>query len=115
MHELPDAEILPSDEAISPWYVRATVRDTYGVLRDIATVFAEEGVSFAQIIQKAATRDDCVSLTGEDCVSLVLMTHETTGNAIKTATSRLHENGTLLIPATCFRILASSGNEAEGA
>ena len=112
---LPDGKILPSDEAISPWYVRATVRDTYGVLRDIATVFAEEGISFAQIIQKAATRDDCVSLTGEDCVSLVLMTHETTGNAIKTATRRLHENGTLLIPATCFRILASSGNEAEGA
>ena len=66
-----------------------------------------EGISFAQLIQKAATRDDCVSL--------VLMTHETTGRAIKKATRILHEDGTLLVPATCFRILASSSNEAEGA
>ena len=107
VHALPDAEILPSDEAESPWYVRATVRDTPGVLRDIATIFAKENISFAQLIQKAATRDDCVSL--------VLMTHETTGRAIKKATRMLHEDGTLLVPATCFRILASSGNEAEGA
>ena len=101
---LPDAQILPSEDAVSPWYVRATVRDTPGVLRDIATVFAQENISFAQIIQKAKQNDR---------VPLIFMTHETTGRAIHTATSKLEKSGTLLIPATCFRILGSCGDEAE--
>lgn len=106
VNEIGSADVLPSDEAVSRWYVRTTVKDHPGVLRDIATVFAEEGISFAQIIQKAADEDDCVSL--------VLMTHNTSGRAIKDATLRLLENGTLLVPATCFRILGSIGNETEG-
>ncbi|MBR3880341.1 MAG: homoserine dehydrogenase, partial [Mailhella sp.] len=92
-----DAEILPPDDAVFRWYVRTTVRDNPGVLRDIATVFASQGISFAQIIQKAANEDDCVSL--------VLMTHETPYRAIKSATEHLLTTGTLLVPATCFRIL----------
>ncbi|WP_298068147.1 homoserine dehydrogenase [uncultured Mailhella sp.] len=101
---LPDAEILPSEEAVSPWYVRATVRDTPGVLRDIAAVFTEEDISFAQILQKAKENDR---------VPLIFMTHETTGRAIHTAVRRLEQSGTLLVPATCFRILGSCGDEAE--
>lgn len=101
---LPDAQILPSEDAVSPWYVRATVRDTPGVLRDIAAVFAEENISFAQLMQKAKE---------DDRVPLIFMTHETTGRAIRTATRRLEETGTLLVPATYFRILGSYGNEAE--
>ncbi|WP_446424997.1 homoserine dehydrogenase [Mailhella sp.] len=101
-----DADILPADEAVFRWYVRTTVRDNPGVLRDIATTFAAEGISFAQIIQKAADEDDCVSL--------VLMTHETPGRAIKAATKKLLDAGTLLVPATCYRILGGIGNETEG-
>ncbi len=101
---LPDAQILPSEDAVSPWYVRAAVRDTPGVLRDIAAVFAQENISFAQLMQKAKQ---------DDRVQLIFMTHETTGRAIKTATRRLEEAGTLLVPATCFRILAKRGDEAE--
>ena len=101
-----NADILPSEDAVSRWYVRTTVRDNPGVLRDIATVFAAEGISFAQIIQKAADADDCVSL--------VLMTHETAGRSIQNATRKLYEDGTLVVPATCFRILGDIGNETEG-
>ena len=106
VEDLGDAAILPADDAVFRWYVRTTVRDTPGVLRDIAAAFAAEGISFAQIIQKAADEDDCVSL--------VLMTHETPGRAIKAATKKLLDAGTLLVPATCYRILGSIGNETEG-
>ncbi|MBR5882165.1 MAG: homoserine dehydrogenase, partial [Mailhella sp.] len=61
IENLGDAAILPADEAVFRWYVRTTVRDTPGVLRDIAAAFAAEGISFAQIIQKAADEDDRVS------------------------------------------------------
>jgi len=101
-----NAEILPPADSVFRWYVRTTVRDNPGVLRDIATEFASQGISFAQIIQKAANEDDCVSL--------VLMTHETAYRAIKVATEHLLKNGTLLVPATCFRILGGIGNETEG-
>jgi homoserine dehydrogenase len=106
IEDLPEASILPSSEAVSSWYVRATVRDTPGVLRDIASVFAREDISFAQLIQKA--RQD-------DHVSLVFMTHETSQRAIRTAIESLETSGTLLVPATYFRIIGSCGNEADGA
>lgn len=106
VESLPDADIVPSDESVSAWYVRGTVRDTPGVLRDIAAAFAQEGVSFAQLIQKA--RQD-------DRVALVFMTHSTTAKSIRQAVRKLEEAGTLLVPATCYRILASRSNETEEA
>ena len=104
--ELPVADVLPPEESINCWYVRATVRDTPGVLRDIASVFALESISFAQLIQKEKQND---------CVSLVFMTHKTTGKAIRNATATLERSGILLVPATCYRILEARQNEAEGA
>ena len=106
IEDLGDAAILPADEAVFRWYVRTTVRDTPGVLRDIAAAFAAEGISFAQIIQKAADEDDRVSL--------VLMTHEAPGRAIKAAGKKLLDDGTLLVPHVAYRILGGIGNETEG-
>ena len=36
------------------------------------------------------------------------------GRAIKAATRKLLDDGTLLVPATCYRILGSIGTETEG-
>ena len=106
VEDLGDATILPADDAVFRWYVRTTVRDNPGVLRDIAAAFAAEGISFAQIIQKAADEDDRVSL--------VLMTHEAPGRAIKAAGKKLLDDGTLLAPHVAYRILGGIGNETEG-
>ncbi|MBP3731063.1 MAG: homoserine dehydrogenase [Mailhella sp.] len=104
--DLPLADFLSPDEAVNPWYVRATVRDTPGVLRDIAGVFAQENISFAQLIQKEKQ---------DDRVSLVFLTHATQGRAIRSATGALERSGILLVPATCYRILENRDHEAEGA
>ncbi len=90
------ADILPEDDSVNEWYVRATVRDNPGVLRDIAAVFAQEDISFAQLIQKEKQ---------DNKVALVFMTHSTTTSAIRIATRQLESNGTLVTPATCYRIL----------
>lgn len=104
--ELPPADILPAEESVSPWYMRAMVRDTSGVLRDIAGAMAREEVSIAQVIQKARRPDG---------VPLVFMTHSTTGRAIHSAVRALEASGQLLEPATCYRVLewAGMGDETQ--
>ncbi len=99
---LPPADILPADEAQSPWYVRVMVRDTSGMLRDIAGAMAHEDVSIAQVIQKPEQPDG---------VPLVFMTHETSGRAIHAVLRRLEEASLLLCPAVCYRVLENTGGE----
>lgn len=104
--ELPPAAVLPAGEAVSPWYVRAMVRDSSGVLRDIAGAMADENVSMAQVIQKAERPDG---------VPLVFMTHATTGRAMLAAVKRLEKSGQVLEPATCYRVLPRGGSGEETA
>lgn len=103
---LPPAAVLPPEEAISPWYVRAMVKDTSGVLRDIAGAMARENVSMAQVIQKGERPDG---------VPLVFMTHAAPCRAIQSAVKRLEESGQLLAPATCYRVLPRSQSGEETA
>ena len=61
--------------------------------------------------KKRWTKEDAIRYFAEekqdDKVALVFMTHETTTSAIRTATQQLEHNGTLVTPATCYRILSS--------
>lgn len=86
----------PPDEAEAPWYLRFTVRDSPGVLRDLAGSLAEEGVSIAQAIQKSGTRVG---------VPLVFKTHIASAKAIRRAVEHMQGNDSLLAPAVCYRIL----------
>ena len=72
--DLPPAAALPVGEAVSPWYVRVMVRDSSGVLRDIAGAMAAENVSMAQVIQKAE-RPDGVPPTTENRTELTSTRH----------------------------------------
>ncbi len=101
---LPPAQILPAEDAMTPWYVRLMVKDISGVLRDIAGAMAEEDVSMAQVIQKA----EC-----PDGVPIVFMTHATTGRAIHAAAHKLENAGLLLEQATCYRVFARDPKGGE--
>lgn len=94
--DLPIANILPSEEAESPWYLRVMVRDHSGVLRDLAAAMALEGVSVAQAIQKEERPDG---------VPLIFMTHVTSAKAMHAAIAQMDKAGLLLCPATCYRVL----------
>ncbi|BAV92061.1 homoserine dehydrogenase [Candidatus Desulfovibrio trichonymphae] len=94
--ELPGAVVVPHEEWRSCCYVRLTVEDMPGVLRDLAGCMAVEGISVAQMIQKSAEGRG---------VPLVCMTHETTTRAMHNALKRMADAGLLMEPAVCYRVL----------
>jgi len=91
----PTACITPPAEAVRRYYVRVMVRDTPGVLRDLAGAMAAEGISIAQAIQKAEDRR---------AVPLVFMTHAARAKSMKTALQQMEHNGLLLEPAMCYHV-----------
>ncbi|MDR1776751.1 MAG: homoserine dehydrogenase [Desulfovibrio sp.] len=93
---LPEAAVLPQDDGRSSFYVRLTVEDRPGVLRDLAGAMAAEAVSVAQMIQKSGQGN---------IVPLVFMTHETTSRAMKYSLQRMTDAGLLTEPAVCYRVL----------
>ena len=78
---LPKATILPQGAATSCYYVRLMVQDCPGILRDIAGCMAEEGISMRQVIQRV----DAMPVKAPSHVPLVLMTHETSEQAMQKA------------------------------
>ena len=95
--ELERAAIVPPEDWRSPYYVRVMVEDTPGVLRDISGCMAAEGISVAQMIQKAGG--------GASGLPLVFMTHETTARAMSGALRRAADAGLLREPAVYYRVL----------
>ena len=95
--ELARAAIVPPEDWRSPYYVRVMVEDTPGVLRDISGCMAAEGISVAQMIQKAGE--------GASGLPLVFMTHETTARAMGGALRRAVDAGLLREPAVSYRVL----------
>lgn len=95
---LPEAEILDLDDAVSEHYVRFIVPDAPGVLRDIAGVMADHGISLQQVIQKS--RSDA----GEG-IPLVFLTHEATADAIHKAMRQVEAMGLTLGTTMHYRIL----------
>lgn len=89
------ARILPTDEALSPWYIRVTVPDSPGVLRDVAAALAAENISVAQAIQQS---------TREGGVPLVIKTHQASYAGIKLAVAAMQAKGLFVAPPACYRI-----------
>lgn len=92
----PLADILPPDDAQSAFYMRFMVNDVPGVMRDLAGVLANNGVSIAQAIQKGQR---------EEGVPLVIMTHAARSRAIVDAVEELRKVDFLLAPTVWFRVM----------
>lgn len=95
--ELPEADILPPDEAVSRYYLRCMVPDTPGVLRDLAGAMAEFDISVAQAIQKAEAP--------AESIPIVFMTHQAKTSAMRAAIARMNEKGLLLAKPVYYRVL----------
>ena len=70
----------PMDEVVTKHYVRMTVADRPGVLAKIATVFGEERVSLASVVQKGAPADSA---------EIVWVTHESVERAVRRSLERI--------------------------
>ncbi|MGE4297155.1 MAG: homoserine dehydrogenase [Desulfovibrionaceae bacterium] len=94
---LPKADIIDLDEAVSLHYLRFTVPDQPGVMRDIAGALADHDISIAQAVQQ-----------GEDLgrgVSIVFLTHEAKAGAIHAAMRQVEAMGLAKARTMHYRIM----------
>ncbi len=67
----------------SAYYIRLSVKDEAGVLAKISSIFAKYGISIVEIAQKSRAE-------GEDRVPLIVITHKTHEQAIRSATAKIN-------------------------
>jgi homoserine dehydrogenase len=91
--------VRPIEELTTRYYLRLQVADRPGVLAAIATVFGEEGVSIASVLQVAAS--------GENA-EIVLLTHQTQELRMQRSLARLRKLAEMHEVSACIRA------EAEG-
>lgn len=97
-NKLQKADILPADEALSRHYFRLMVPDKPGVLRDVAGMMADNGISIAQAIQKSTQNT-------HETVPLVFMTHESSSRSVRLALDDIMKSGLLTIAPLHCRVL----------
>jgi len=91
-----DTEGLPivsSDDLISTFYLRLPVPDKPGTLAATATIFAEQGISIASMVQHAAT---------DDSAELIFFTHAAPSAAVTAALKKLNASGILTGSPSCI-------------
>lgn len=103
------AEIVPPLEAQSHFYIRLTVTDVPGVLRDVAAIMAENGISIAQVIQKDRV-SDAPSQEYNDRqgprVPFIVMTHEASAAGVHKALQTLADSPMVHEPPVHYPVLA---------
>ena len=90
------ADLLPPSQAESKHYFRLMVPDRPGVLRDVAGILADNGMSIAQAIQKGE----------EEIVPLVFMSHAAKAESVKKALETMHDRDLLRAEPVNYRVLA---------
>lgn len=93
---LKKAKFVPIEEHEGAYYMRLTVIDKSGVLAGIASIFKDENISLESLLQRGR-------LSGKP-VSIVLITHETTENAILNALKKLAKSKYVIEPPCIIRI-----------
>ena len=103
------ARIIPPLEAVSHFYIRLTVTDVPGVLRDVAAIMAENGISIAQVIQKdrisGSPSREYQGKKGPS-VPFIVMTHEALAAGVHNALQTLTDSPMVHEPPVCYPVLA---------
>ena len=94
---LSDEKPMPMEEVRTEYYLRLSVADKPGVLASIAGIFAETGVSIAQVIQKSAEG-------AEGSVPLVMLTHTALERDMRKALEKINSMDTVLSPTMLIRV-----------
>jgi Homoserine dehydrogenase len=102
------ARVIPQQEAISPYYIRLSVSDAPGVLRNVAGTLADNNISIAQVIQKDSSSQPPSEHAGsrEPCVPLIVMTHEAAAAGVDKALQHLAHSPFVHEPPVYYRVLA---------
>jgi len=93
---LSDERPKPMSEVRTAYYLRLTVRDRPGVLAAISGIFAQRGISIAQVIQKGAAEGETVPL--------VILTHSTLERDMIAALKDCDGMDSILAPTMLIRV-----------
>ena len=93
------------DEVPGRFYMRFSVEDHPGVMSDITGVLGRHGVSIATIIQHESGEQ------GNGIVPLVLMTHQTTEGAAKTAVAEIDQLASVQAPSVRMRVHSTATSD----
>ena len=103
------ANIIPPLEAHSHFYIRLTVTDVPGVLRDVAAIMADNRISIAQVIQKdrisGSPSREYLDKKGPS-VPFIVMTHEAPAAGVDRALRTLAASPMVHEPPVCYPVLA---------
>ena len=103
------ANIIPPLEAHSHFYIRLTVTDVPGVLRDVAAIMADNRISIAQVIQKdrisGSPSREYLDKKGPS-VPFIVMTHEASAAGVDKALRTLAGSPMVHEPPVCYPVLA---------
>ncbi len=103
------AEILPPEEVEAHYYIRLSLLDNPGVLRDIASVMADNGISIAQAIQKDRPSRESETDSEEDMsVPFIFMTHRASAKGIDNALTTLVSQKLVEKEPISYRVLGRS-------
>ncbi len=91
------ADILPPDEIPAEYYLRFTALDRPGVLANIATHLAQNGISIAQVVQHGRDR--------HEAVPVIILTHEATAGAIRESIARVDASAHVTRPTVVMNVL----------
>lgn len=75
------------DDWTGEFYIRLVVDDRPGVIADIAPILRDHEISIASLIQRGCS--------AEEPVSVIILTHKTSGKSIRQAAERIAELGTV--------------------
>lgn len=104
-------DIMPCGEVCSPFYIRLTLTDKAGTLRDIAGIMADNNISIAQAIQSEIP--GAKEKSGADeipPVHFTIMTHKAKVSDIHRALELIGKTPMVHEPPIFYRVLAREGN-----
>ena len=86
----------PMQAHVGPYYVRLTVVDRPGVIADISAILRDERISIESLLQRGRAPDEAVPV--------VLVTHETSEQAMMAAVERFARLDAVLAPPAFIRM-----------
>ena len=97
-NQLSNLPILPIEEVVTSFYLRLRVADQAGVLAQITSILAEQGISIDAVIQREA---DEVSEGGQ--TDLIILTHDTKEGRMNQALATMQALTSVLAPIMRLR------------
>ncbi len=96
----PPADVLPTEQLRSRFYLRLGAKDIPGVMGDVAAALGRNGISLSSVLQHEVSEDGDMP-----SVPIVITTHLAREGSVRAAIKEIDTMPNVLVPTTCLPIL----------